>query len=292
MLVDHFLAYPGTRNLMALRNHPAIDKTLSKAHVESVEVVMEETILSNDRPYFRATGVTEDMVQNHGMQLLAAATMELHQGLDAPAFRQARVDALDSVKLKPGTVRRAQFEGFNDPAQGAPPDAEPSDQETYSAFEFEMGETRWRGVEFSMRAAKGVDRDRFGVDYNLKSLAPELAEQLGLDPNTRATLKVCVVPDASLRLVTEDGQTFNLTGDNRIDDQKPPYSVLLANAAKGEEGLFVDRRESLLAWDLVEQLKAERAQLSYYPRGSDSRMIAEEKSSPGVKPDQWLLGVS
>lgn len=279
LLVDHFLAYPGTRNLAGLRVRPEMKDIFSKEYVDNVNVVMEETIFSNEREMFRKTGVLEDLIQNHGMQLLSVASMDIGSAdTDAAGFRQARLDLVNSIQVEPGSYKKGQFQGFNDPKQGAPAGSleHPSYEETYASFNFKLNTPKWQGVPFKMTSAKGVDRTRFGVDYHLKKLPPALAEKYGLDPSTTATLRVDAVPKADMRLLDKDGNTLvQFEGDSRIDPKQYPYAALLDGAMRGKdgEGLFVDPRESLRSWDIIEQLKAQDAPLFLYPRGTELSQV-------------------
>ena len=265
LLVDHFLAYPGMRQLLATRHDPVVDAALNHRFVKKVDVVMEERILSNDRKYFRETGIVEDMMQNHGMQLLATAVMSLpHNGRE---YRQARREVIESVQLRPESFRKAQFEGFNEVSSGAPAGAEPSSAETYAHFKFDLDQTRWQGVDFSMTAVKGATQKRFGVDFQMKELPPELAQKFGLPPQTTGVLQFDVRPEAAIRFISEGGTVVELEGTPGLND-KPPYSRLLADAMKNEEGLFVEPAESLAAWKVVEELQQQAVPLESYPVGT------------------------
>ncbi len=274
LLVDHFL--PMLNDILAMRTNPVMDAALSSRHVQAVHVFMDETIGSNDRPYFRSTGLLLDVVQNHLMMVLATATAELPpaERLTADALRRARAEVLENITVDGSTARKGQFEGFNDAEQGAPVDAKtgkvkPSDAETFVAFELAVNTARWKGVRFSIEAAKAAAEDQWGVEVDLK-LTAELARLTGASEGARATLRGLIHPQHEISLRLADGRELELPVDRRAQGTSP-YERLFRDALKGDAAMFNALEEPLASWDNVVapvQKALAKQPLVKYPRGS------------------------
>lgn len=271
-LVDHFLAYPGMLEWLSLRTNPSLDEALCADWVcpeKGVHVILSETIMSNDRAYFRETGILEDMLQNHAMQVLANSCMDLAGADTAHAWRERRDSVVQALRWNHGDAPRAQVEGFNDPSQGAPKDAKPSEVETFASIGFTLDMPRWKGVPMRMTAAKGVEETRFGLDIHLKALPYALAAEMGLEAGQEACLEVDV-----------HAGTFHL----RVADAKhplqppqpqpdrPAYSRVFLDALEGEHAFFVGPDESVAAWSFVNQVQD-------YWKGLDGSMPTYKKGT-------------
>ena len=97
-LIDHFLAYPGTLNLLAFRAQPEVDKALQPEFLERLDVILSERIQSNDRPYFRETGCVVDMVQSHALLLLASFALETPTNWSGGSLQAARLQDAPTVR--------------------------------------------------------------------------------------------------------------------------------------------------------------------------------------------------
>lgn len=268
LLIDHFLGYPGMSHMLQFKAHPEVDEALQSQHVERVEVKLLETIKSNDRPYFRDTGILKDMTQNHAMQILSTLAMDLPSRVTSEQLRLQRQRAAEAVEVLPETVVRGQFSGFNDPLQGAPEGSSPSQAETFVAFDLKVGLPRWEGVNFHLINAKGVEQKRSGVDVHLRSLPKALAERLGVRADQSATMRFTVNGKAGIEVVTPE-KTVAIPLDPQIPNQAA-YSGLLASAAQGESAFFATPGEAVAGWrvsDAVEAAWSERPMV-YYTAGT------------------------
>jgi glucose-6-phosphate 1-dehydrogenase len=254
LLIDHFLAYPGTLGMLAMRAWPECDEALSARYVESFEVRLTEIIKSNDRPYFRETGCVVDMVQSHGVLLLATLALDLPASLAGEELQKCRLSVLQGLRLKAGSARWGQFDGFNDASQGAPQGAKPSQAETYVAFDFSIDTDRWRGVPFRLLNGKGVHADFFGLNLQFRSLPKALAGKLGLQKDQPAHLEI----NARKAKITwtQGDKNVPVELDPRVV-KRPPHALLLPDALQCQHGLFVSPEEALRSWEFIEELQAE-----------------------------------
>lgn len=271
LLIDHFLGYPGMLQMINAKASPELDEALQAKYVENVDIKLLETIKSNDRPYFRETGLLKDMVQNHAMQILSSFAMDLPTAISGQQLRHAREQVIDSVEIDKASVQRGQFVGFNDPAQGAPADAAPSQAETLVAFDLKVHTPRWKGVQFHIVNAKAVDQKRSGVDVHLRSLPQALADKLGVAANQPAVIAMTVNGKPKMEVqFPNSGTKVDLPTESSISDQ-PAYSNLIANAFQGESALFATPKEPLGGWRVADEVEAawqDKPMISYTPGSS------------------------
>ena len=242
--------------MLAFRATPEADEALCAKYVERFEVRLLEEIKSNDRPYFRETGIIKDMIQSHAIQLLATLALDLPESFSGESLQLARKAVIEGIQIDHDSARIGQFEGFNDPALGAPAGAAPSDAETFVKFDFKVDTPRWKGVPFHLVNGKGVSESRFGLDVHFRKLPDGLARRLGVKAGQRGVLAVTVnhPPQIELSLPDENRKVL-LPFDSRVS-MEPPHALLIPDALKGEKGLFVSPAEALKAWRITDQLFA------------------------------------
>lgn len=256
LLVDHFLAYPGMTNMLSFRSDPVVDEALSSRYVEKFEVKVLESIKSNDRPYFRDTGLVKDMVQNHAIQVFSTMACDLPDQESGDAIRAQREQVIQNIEVDEASCRRGQFEGFNDPAQGSPPGAAPSQAETYVSFRFKVKSPRWGSVPFRLVNAKGVDHKRSGVDIYLRALPERLAARWGVPADQSAVIHTTMNPIARIWVdFPTTHKSLEVPYDTHVPD-RPPYATLFCQAIRGETAIFATPAESLAAWRVADQLTA------------------------------------
>ena len=256
LLVDHFLAYPGMTNMLSFRTDPVVDEALNSKYVEKFDVRVLESIKSNDRPYFRDTGLVKDMVQNHAIQVFSTMACELPAEKNGDALRAQREHVIKNIVVDESSVRFGQFEGFNDPAQGSPPGAAPSKAETYVSFRFKVSSPRWENVPFRLVNAKGVDHKRSGVDITLRALPEKLAARWGVPANEGAVIHTTMNPVAKIWVdFPISKKSFEIPYDSHVPN-RPPYATLFSQAIRGETAIFATPAESLAAWRVADQLTA------------------------------------
>lgn len=275
-LLDHFLAYPGMVHMLQFRCDPAVDEALQARYVEKFEVKVLESIKSNDRPYFRETGLIKDMVQNHALQVFSTMALELPQEVDGEALSQAREQVIRAIEVEDDRVAFGQFDGFNDPAQGSPPKAAPSQAETFVSFGFQVHLPRWEGVQFCLINAKGVDQKRSGVDIRLRGLPPELARRWGAVADHPAILHTTMNPIDQITVTfPQENRELKIPPDTRVPE-RPPYATLFPQALRGEAAIFATPGESLAGWKLADHLTSllSRKPLLHYPVGTRAESIS------------------
>ena len=137
--VDHFLAKLGLEELLYLRfANTMLEPVWNRDRISSVQITLAERFGVEDRgSFYDAVGALRDVVVNHLLQLLAAATMEAprkNESLDTARHRLFEAVAA----ADPARYVRGQYSGY----RATPGVAARSTTETYAALELRIDNER------------------------------------------------------------------------------------------------------------------------------------------------------
>lgn len=249
---DHALAMPGVQDLLAQRAPGGpLDPVWDGASVEQVELLWEEVLgLEGRADFYDRTGALKDVLQNHLLQLMVLAAVELPAADDDAALHEAKLALLQAVHPPSGLApqqwtRRARYTAGrlagDDGGPGrAVPDYAAEDgvdpargTETYAEVVLEVDAPRWARTRFVLRTAKALAAGRKGVLVHLRDGAavPEGADA----PGRRLWLDV-------------DGPAR----DPRVSAERTAYSAVLLDVLRGGSRYSVSAEESEQAWRVVE----------------------------------------
>lgn len=271
--VDHFLGKLGLEELLYLRfANTMLEPVWNKDHVSSVQITLAERFGVEDRgPFYDAVGALRDVVVNHLLQLLAAATMEGPRKKES--LDKARHRLLEAVAAAdPARYVRGQYSGY----RATPGVAARSTTETYAALELRIDNERWQGVPFYIRAGKHLRvtqtelRLIFGAQPPLTFLSrpkqPEANE-----------LVVRIDPSTGLRLILE-AHRADRPGPEPISLELPfaehggegptPYEVLFHAALTGDVAFFTHQDTVEETWRIIQPLLDHAPPIRPYRRGS------------------------
>jgi glucose-6-phosphate 1-dehydrogenase len=274
--IDHYLGKETVQNILALRFANAIfEPVWNRRYVDHVQITVAEPLGVEHRgSFYERAGTLRDIVQNHGMQVLALTAMEAPASFSADAIRDEKVKALRAVtpmsmseigssvvrgQYGPGTVDAQAVVGYRD-EEGVAPD---SQTETFIALRFEIDNWRWAGVPFYLRAGKRLARRVTEVALQFKPV-PHLALPASavesIEPNT---MVVRIQPDEGIRLEfgakvpgsTWSVRTVGLDFAFRagFSEAAPEaYERLLLDVMLGDATLFIREDEVDAAWQIVQ----------------------------------------
>jgi glucose-6-phosphate 1-dehydrogenase len=271
--VDHFLGKLGLEELLYLRYaNTMLGPVWNSGHVSSVEITMAESFGVEDRGrFYDAVGALRDVVVNHLLQLLAAATMDAPHGRET--LDGARRGLLKAVAdAEPGRYVRGQYAGY----RATPGVASRSRTETYAALELRIDNERWRGVPFFIRTGKHLAVTQTEVRLIFRDASPLAFLAPRKQPRANE-LVLRVDPGTGIRMILEAHRadaagpepiTLDMEFAEQGGEGPTPYEVLFEAALAGDRSLFTGQKTIEEAWRIVQPLLDAGERVHGYRRGS------------------------
>ena len=294
--IDHYLGKETVQNILAFRFANSIFEPVWNTNlIDHVQITAAEEIgIENRGAYYDKAGALRDIVQNHGLQLVALTAMEPPLAFESNAVRDEKVKVLRSIRpvigedIEQSTVRGQyakgwvlgeQVAGYRE-EQNVAPD---SQTETYAGMRIFIDNWRWAGVPFYIRAGKRLPKRvteiriqfkrpphlTFGREA-MKEVDPN-AITLRIQPEEGISLKFgAKVPSAGLRIrsVTMDFQYVT----SFLVEAPEAYERLLLDCMIGDPTLFVRADAVEEAWKLIDPIEsswaAGRPPLQTYAAGT------------------------
>ena len=271
--VDHFLGKLGLEELLYLRfANTMLEPVWNKEHIACVQVTMAERLGVEDRGrFYDAVGALRDVVVNHVLQLLAAATMDAPQKNES--LDEARHRLLEAVAAADATrYVRGQYGGYR-ATSGV---AARSTTETYAALELRIDNERWQGVPFYIRTGKHLPITQTEVRLVFRASLP--LTFLGRRKRPRADeLVVRIDPCTGLRLILE-AHRADAPGPEPISlemqfaeeggEGPTPYEVLFHAALSGDRTFFTREDTIEETWRIIQPLLDHAPRIRPYRRGT------------------------
>jgi len=294
--IDHYLGKETVQNILAFRFANAIFEPVWNANlIDSVQITVAEDIgIENRGAYYDRAGAMRDIIQNHGMQLVALTAMEPPLAFEANAVRDEKVKVLHAIRplegdeiarssvrgqYTKGWVVGEQVAGYREEKNVAPD----SETETFAVMRLFIDNWRWAGVPFYVRAGKRMPKRVTEIRIQFKR-PPHLtfgreamqevdpnAITLRIQPEEGISLKFgAKVPSAGIRIrsVTMDFQYMT----SFLVDAPEAYERLLLDCLIGDPTLFTRADEVEAAWKLVDPIEESwrdgKPALEMYPAGT------------------------
>jgi len=303
--IDHYLGKETVQNLSVFRfGNGLFEPIWNRRYIDSVQITVAETVGVEGRgDFYDQTGALRDIVQNHGLQLLAMFAMEPPVEFGPEDLRDEKLKVLRAVKPMPpeevaaNTVRgqyvNGWVEGERVPAYRDEPEVAPdSETETFVALKLAIDSWRWAGVPFYIRTGKAMPSRVTEIAVQFRRAPLALFSRAGVsqvDPNV---LAIRVQPDEGILLrfgakVPGQGlqiRTVNMDfryGSSFAVDSPDAYETLLLDAMIGDASLFTRDDEVERAWTILDPIleawqSGHGGPLHFYGAGSWGPPAAEE----------------
>jgi glucose-6-phosphate 1-dehydrogenase len=270
--IDHYLGKEAVQNIFVFRfANGILEPIWNRTYINNVQITVAETVGVEQRgEYYDNSGALRDIIQNHGLQLLAVTTMEPPPQFTPNEVRDEKASVLRSIRpmnfeeirdwtvrgqYGPGAIGGLQVPGYRTEPEVAPD----SVTETYVALKLYIDNWRWSGVPVYLRTGKRLPKrySEIAIEFNLPPLmlfGRDGANQM--EPNS---LVFNIQPDEGISLKFESkipGQ------DNRIrpvnmdfrytssfgEAAPEAYERLLLDAMLGDPMLFTRYDEVEAQW--------------------------------------------
>lgn len=270
--IDHYLGKEAVQNLFVFRfANGILEPIWNRTYVNNVQITVAETVGVEDRgEYYDNSGALRDIIQNHGLQLLAVTTMEPPPEFSPNAVRDQKSQVLRAIRpmdlrtvaentvrgqYGPGAVGGKPVPGYRQEPEVRPD----STTETYVALKLFVDNWRWAGVPFYLRTGKRLPKriTEIAIEFNLPPLmligrdgASRLEANMlvfNIQPDEGITLKIeSKIPgqDNRIRPVNMDfryGSSFSVPTPEA-------YERLLLDAMLGDPMLFTREDEVEAQW--------------------------------------------
>jgi len=276
--IDHYLGKETVQNLMALRFANALFEPLwSNNAVDHIQITVSETVGVGTRAsYYDHSGALRDMVQNHLVQLMCLTAMEPPSTFDAGCVRDEKLKVLRALRPITGaeverkTVRGQYRKGaVEDQAVKSYLDedgvAANSNTETFCVLKAEIDNWRWAGVPFYLRTGKRMAVRASEIVVSFKEVKHSIfGDHVGKLHANKLVIRLQPDEGISLDLMTKEPgpggmrlkpAELNLSFAEAFDVRNPEaYERLLMDVVRGNQTLFMHRKEVEAAWKWIEPI--------------------------------------
>lgn len=287
--VDHFLGMSTVLNILGIRfANRVVEPLLTSEHVESVDIVFDETLgLEGRAGFYDGTGALRDMIQNHLLQVLTLVAMQPPATVDPLDVRDAQAQVLRATRVWEDDPehysRRARYSagqvgGKTLPSYTDEDGIDPSLQtETLAEVVFAIDTWRWSGVPFRVRSGKAIEPPRQEVVVTFKD-PPQVPGGLGGGDMVPNRLRIGLGPRrVDLELNSNGSGDPSSTSPLTLGSGFGPgdlleYGEVLRGVLTGQTSLSVRDDMSVEAWRIVQPVvdawQDDRVPLDEYGAGT------------------------
>jgi glucose-6-phosphate 1-dehydrogenase len=267
--IDHYLGKEPVQNIMVFRfSNGMFEPLWNRQYIEQVQInIAEDFGIRGRGAYYEEAGLLRDIIQNHGLQLMAAIAMEPPVDLSADGIRDEKSKILRSVRQFNrdsvyDSVVLGQYDGYR-LEKGVASD---SKVETYAAVKFLIDNWRWSGVPFYMKAGKNLSRKVTEIVITFKCPPQNFYGQYGVAACTPNQVILGIQPDetVAIRFGTKRPGEMMVTDpvymrfdyrDSFTEEGLTAYHRLLLDAIAGNQMNFIRRDSVEYSWKIIDGIR-------------------------------------
>jgi glucose-6-phosphate 1-dehydrogenase len=288
--IDHYMGKETVQNILVLRFANTLFEPLwDRRYVDHVELTVAEDIGIEGRGrFYERIGALRDMVQTHLFQVLTFLAMEPPGAFSAEQVRDEKIKVLRAMApIRPEDVVLGQYVGYTD-EEGVAPE---SQVETFAALRVEVDNWRWAGVPFFLRTGKMLPRKVTEASVVFRDVPHQIFDREGIGGLVPNRLTLGIQPDEGISLslmVQRPGLGISLEPASLEFDYErtfdtplvEAYELLLLEAMRGDQTLFIHREGLERAWEVLEPVFDDPPPVRRYDPGTWGPAEADEVISP------------
>lgn len=294
--IDHYLGKETVQNIAILRFANTIFEPLwNNRYIDHVQITIAEDLGVEHRAgYYEQSGLVRDMFQNHLLEMLSLAAMEMPDTFTADAVRDEQRKVIDAIRRYDAAewvanCVRGQYIAGNGMAgyREEPGVSAGSMVETYAAARLFVDNPRWAGVPFYIRSGKRLPARQSEIAIVFKRIAHSVFAPVPAEAITGDTLVMHVQPEEGMDLTIQAKHPgprlcmgpmtlhFHYSELAKTTEVTEAYARLLLDGMLGDSTLFMRSDLITSGWELFTPLlqlwekDPAKMPLCFYPAGSE-----------------------
>ncbi|MFC1616974.1 glucose-6-phosphate dehydrogenase [Candidatus Margulisiibacteriota bacterium] len=262
--IDHYLAKETVQNILAFRfANGLFDRIWNKEFIDHIHInITEDFGIRHRGSYYEKAGLIRDIVQNHGLQLLALIAMENPKECLGDCVRDAKIRVFKDIKkVKADEIVIGQYQGYKKEKNVNPS----SDVETFAAIKFRINNRRWKKVPFYLVAGKNLKERKTEIIIQFRPPARNLtgfdkedlcANELiiQIQPDETIDLKFGVKKPGAKNIIEPKELKFDYKTSFRIETLTA-YHQLLVDVVQGDQTRYVRKDGVEAQWKIIDSIK-------------------------------------
>ncbi|UZJ41022.1 glucose-6-phosphate dehydrogenase [Prosthecochloris sp. SCSIO W1101] len=267
--IDHYLGKEPVQNILVFRfSNGMFEPLWNRQYIENVSITIAEDFGIRTRgAYYEKSGLLRDIIQNHGLQLLAAIAMEPPVDLSADAVRDEKEKVFRSLRpLTKDNVRDhvmlGQYEGYRNERNVA----SDSTVETFAAVRWYVDNWRWKDVPFVMKAGKNLAKQVTEIVITFKCPPQNFfgppqscsytANQIIIQIQPEETIAIRFGSKRPGKELVTDPVFMKFDYKTSFEhEQMTPYQHLLLDAMAGDQMNFIRQDAVESSWRVIDGIR-------------------------------------